>query len=249
MKKLSVFIIIIVFVSAVIGIVARQTHSNISAMDIPLEQFHVAMLDGDFAVTLAENMKEQLFEQASEISTENLSEEEQWEYDMAKNREANYILRVVPIENMEVIFMDTLQKVEVLEVYRGDGLAIGDEIFITAYSGLTQVNQSTDIGVINTVNMGFVNELKSGEEYLVFLNSKINTVDSKEIVYQAPEYIITPFFSCTERDNNIAITESEESTYVSYSEVSSNEFFVSSQLGIEALNDLKSYLLNKLIPN
>jgi len=147
----------------------------------------------------------------------------------------NYILRVKAERDQEFIFLLTKQCVMVQEIYKGEGLKTGEKIEITKNSSYIFYDQMG-------INMAFVNAMKPGEEYLVFLDSKIDALDPNDNVYITPEYLIAPIFSYNARENTIATPKSKENSSVPYSEVQENEFFVTSQQGIEKLNQLKEVL-------
>lgn len=152
---------------------------------------------------------------------------------------ANYILRVRAGSGMEFLFGSTQEPVTVVEVYKGEGLQSGDEIKVTRASSVIFMDNMS-------VNMGFVNEMQTGDEYLVFLDYLIeaDTVKEKNI-YRLSEFIVTPIFSYQEHENVLAVPKSDWDTSVPYTEVENNEFFAVTQYGIDRLNELKAKLLEQ----
>lgn len=90
--------------------------------------------------------------------------------------------------------------------------------------------------------------MKTGEEYLVFITDKVDIVDGKmeEPVFRLFPYIMTPVFSYNEYENIAVPVENidEEGTYVQYHLVSNNEFFATSDKGMQYLLDLKESILS-----
>ena len=93
-----------------------------------------------------------------------------------------------------------------------------------------------------SIERGFVNIMEVGEEYLVFIENQADGLGEKIPVYQVyVENAFTPIFSYQEHENNICETGGE-STYVKYNQVCENEFFATTQKGMDALvglNDRK----------
>lgn len=152
---------------------------------------------------------------------------------------ANYILRVRAGSGMEFLFGSTQEPVTVVEVYKGEGLQNGDEIKVTRANSAIFMDDMS-------VNMGFVNEMQTGDEYLVFLDYLIeaDTVKEKNI-YRLSEFVVTPIFSYQEHENVLTVPKSDWDTSVPYTEVENNEFFAVTQYGIDRLNELKAKLLEQ----
>lgn len=92
--------------------------------------------------------------------------------------------------------------------------------------------------------MGFVNFMEEGEEYLLFLEEKVDTLDPSDNVYLVVDTIVSPVFAYRDR-NNIIVERDEEISYVPFSEVSQNEFFVNSNEVLDILTGLKHDLIEK----
>jgi len=149
--------------------------------------------------------------------------------------ECPIILRVMAESEEEFVFLRTKQRVKVLEVYKGDNLRVGDSIYITKYQSSVFFEQKA-------VNMGFVNTMIPNDEYLIFLESKIISVDNREAIYETPGYIIAPIFAYKDRENELVDPIRQDYISASYSMLMNNEFFAVSQEGIDKLNNLKDIL-------
>ena len=210
-KISSIIVVVSLFIAITIGIIFRQTYTNITAQPNPLENFSVALFDTDMGPeNLMDIMRDEL-------------------------PDSNMIIRAKSFGEIDFRFKRNNQLIEVLEVYKGDELEVGDEIWVTASSwGLFFDDM--------TANLTFVNVMKPDQEYLIFLDEKVETMDDEEVVYSIPSFIIPPIFSYSDHDNKI-LNVSENNRYVPYKEVKDNEFFVSSKEALEGILSLKDEML------
>lgn len=208
-KICSILVAAALFIAIIIGIIYRQSYTNITAQPNPLENFSVALWDvnigpPDFIDLLRDELPE-----------------------------SNFIIRVKSLGQIEYLFKAKKQLVEVLEVYKGDEIEVGDVIWVAGgplfFDGMT-------------ANMGFVNVMEPNQEYLIFLEEKLESMNKKEVVYGVPGFIISPIFSYNDYDHEL-LSVSEGNRYVPYKEVKNNEFFVSSEEALQALMNLKHDLL------
>lgn len=149
------------------------------------------------------------------------------------------ILRVRFLGEVEYLFGTSRQKVCVQEVYAGDSLRKGDVVYVTA--GWNVVAE--DGG--GTAELGFVNIPKADSDYLIFVSNALETFDKSLPVYQIyDETLITPIFAYDDVEN-LVVPVGEESTYVPYRKVKENEFFSTSEEGMDAWGNLKRKMLEK----
>lgn len=93
--------------------------------------------------------------------------------------------------------------------------------------------------------MGYVNFMKDGNKYLIFLSGIVgNAEDGTNVLRLQSGQFIAPVFSYKECEN-ITYPISGESTYVPYAEVSNNEFFAVDNEGLNAFLALKAEMINK----
>ncbi len=145
------------------------------------------------------------------------------------------ILRVKVTGDIEHLFQVDRQKAVIQEIYTGAGLNQGDEVYI--FSEHWSLN--TD-----SLQRGFVNIMEVGTEYLVFAEDIVEDWKSDILsVKLYDDFIIAPVF-CYEEHQNVVIPISEGVTYVSYQDVKDNEFFVTSEKALQAINTLKKQLLS-----
>lgn len=150
------------------------------------------------------------------------------------------ILKVTPLAVPECFFRGRQQKVRVETVFAGDDLSAGDEVYIT--SDRWGYNLYED-----AVETYFVNEMKVGKTYLIFLSGVVGTTGTEHTEVYSLQTVdasaILPVF-CYDTCNNVIIPLPEEgSSYVPYSAVADNEFFAEEQEGLDAFLALKEELL------
>lgn len=95
-----------------------------------------------------------------------------------------------------------------------------------------------------TANLGFVNTMRHGQYYLIFLEGKVELPEAQKLptnIYYLCNTIVTPVFSYTEGED-VVIPIDTVPTYVPYAEVENNTFFAASQRSREALELLRNEL-------
>ena len=203
---------ILVICFAIIGISKYSSYTDITSDPNFVNDFQVAELPTAFAVDDCQSLKESLLY-------------------------APIVLKVTPVDSPEYFFGGRQQKFCIKEIFSGEDLQIGDEIYITA--NLWKVYPAE-----KTMDMGFVNIPQKGTDYLVFLSGSIGYSQHQTEVFllQSGKYI-NPIFSYESYENTIyPITG--ETTYVPYSEVCENEFYATESDGIDAFLTLKHELIS-----
>ncbi len=211
-KILSLIIVLSVIIAIVIGLIFRPSYTNLTAESDVYSSFSVALWDLEMSPDIVEAMSREL-------------------------PNSNLILRVKSNGKMGYTFKNNKQYVEVLEIYQGNGLEIGDQIAISSMNWLFFFDDMT-------ANMGFINIMQPENEYLVFLERKIKTLESNEEIYLIPDFILAPIYNYEDQENKI-IHVQEDNRYVPYNEVRNNEFHVSSESALNSLTDLKQKLIKE----
>lgn len=151
---------------------------------------------------------------------------------------SNLIIRAKSEGKMGYTFKNNKQYVEVLEVYQGDELKAGDQIAVTSHWWLFFFENMS-------ANMGFINVMQPDNEYLIFLEGKLETDDPKEDnIYLLPDLIVNPIFNYQDKKHTI-VEVPLDYTYVPYTKVKDNEFFVTSEEALKALMEVKHEFLQK----
>lgn len=197
--------------AVVIGIVTGQAYTTVTAEPNVMDHFSVAVWDLDTTPTLLETMQKEL-------------------------PNSNHIIRAKSAGEMGYTFKNNRQYVEVLEVFQGEGIEVGDKIAVTKLSWNFYFDEMT-------AEVYFINIMLPENEYLIFLEEKLETIDRKEInIYLLAEWIIPPIFNYQDKENIVTPTPYDE-RYVPYDMVRDNEFFVRSEEALEALMEWKHGIL------
>lgn len=147
---------------------------------------------------------------------------------------SSYILKVKCTSDTQFSFKLTYQNAEVIEVYKGkDKMQKGNIIRISPVSSCIFSDD-------NSINMGFVNEMEKGNEYLVMLGEERTSLELKQSIYPTVDCIITMIFAYDEMENNVA-----KEDYVPYTELENSEVFANSQEAIDLFEQMKTELLEK----
>ena len=201
----------------IFGWVNRQSYTDVTSQPDYLSQFAVAEMSEKHCVNACSELETTL-------------------------PEAPLILRATPMGDLEPQFKLNLIPFRVEAVYAGDDLAVGDEIWVGRQSSGLIIER--DGG--RYAELGFVNVPAQGREYLIFLSDRIVQDDGRTICFFLEFEMVTqvPMF-CYDAIPNTFITPDGVSTYVSYSEVAGNEFFATTQAGLDAMLELKEAMLER----
>ena len=211
----SCFILLIVIVITAFGIFEKGTYTNIAEDKSYLDEIYVAQFPENICLDEAENLSKSL-------------------------PQAPVIIRVSTLGDVEHIGGTSRQLVKVEEVYKGTEPEVGQEIYITCSRWSLSLYSEP-----YSIERGFVNIMEVGEEYLVFIENQVDGLGERTPIYQVyVENAFTPIFSYQEHENKICETGGE-STYVKYNQVCENEFFATTQKGMDALVGLKNEMIGK----
>lgn len=155
------------------------------------------------------------------------------------------IARVTPTSELEPQCYTSRQQFLVQEVFAGEGLQAGQVIWIGDSAGPVLPGGNPD-----SVECGYVNIPQKGWEYLVFLSGPVEVVDGfptlpTYTLANHPRYLINPIFCYQDFGTMEVVPCDDYGTYVPYSQVSGNEFFSTTQEGLEMMLELKHSLLEQ----
>ena len=204
-------------VSTCFGIYKKGTYTSIGRDGIYPEYIHVAELPEEYALSACESMREKL-------------------------PDAPLAAKVTAAADVEHLGYTSRQLVQVQRLYQGEGLKEDELLYITFQRWSLSL-----YGEPYSMERGFVNILNVGEDYLIFLDERLETFGEEIPVYELyGDSVIAPVFSCSEHTNRI-VPPAGENTYVPYSQVRENEFFAETQKGLEAMEKLKGQMLEKYV--
>lgn len=202
------------FAAMAFGIVKKQTYTDLAGEENYLELIEVAEITEDIAETACTAMSRSL-------------------------PGAPVILRVEVTGEIDHLFLVDRQRAVIRQVYAGDGLETGEEIYV--FSRHWQLSLDREH---NSIQRGFVNIMEVGTEYLVFaeaVSEDMGTAIPSVKMYD--DFFITPVF-CYEERQNVTVPVTGDTTYVPYKDVKDNEFFAASEEALQKIETLKSQMLS-----
>ncbi|MGB8455032.1 MAG: hypothetical protein WCD89_22215 [Anaerocolumna sp.] len=207
MKIWKRIILLACVIALILGLIERQTYTNLLADEKDVNNFSVIPLTDEI-------LSLQLDIYLNEL------------------KQKPIIIKVKAKGELNFLYRAIKQNVQVLEVYKGTSLKVGDQIQLLTTRTVFDFN---DIAF----NMGFTNLLKKDNEYLVFCEDKIDSPFKKDKnLFRVSEFIINPIF-CYDNFKNTVTNTSEK---VLYSQIASNEFVVEDESTLKKLLELKQKL-------
>lgn len=199
-----------------IGLHSKSLYKDFNKEEEPLNNFAVGLMTNSLVKAGTNVMKDEL-------------------------EDCNIILAVECKEKSYFQYGCATQKAYVKKVFKGNDIDVGSEIKICT---ITEIFMNKDMYVNGKicVNLDFVNEMQEGKTYLVFLDGKAKNSD----IYIGPDgFLIKPIF-CYEQIKNVPCKSVSKDEYTAlYQDVSDNEFFITSQKGIDTMENYKNYLISK----
>ncbi len=213
-RLLLFFTICILLAVVTFGIVKKLTYTDLARQENYLAQLQVAELTEGIA------------EQECSVMSQSLPD-------------SAIILRVEVTGEIEHLFQVDRQRAVIQEVYTGNGLEAGEEIYVFSRHWQLVID-----GNPNAIERGFVNIMEVGTEYLIFAEAVSEDMETGMVSIKLyDDFYITPVFCYDDRQNKI-MPISGDTTYVSYKDVMDNEFFVTSEKTLQIMETLKSQMLS-----
>ncbi len=212
-----ILIYMVVFcIASAIGIYSKSLYKDFNEDKNPLNNFSVGLMGKDLTQIGINAMKDDL-------------------------ENSNIILAVECEEKLNFQYSCATQKVKVKKVFKGNNIDVGNDIEICT---VTSIFMDKDMYVAGKpcINIDFVNEMQVGKSYLIFLDKKI---DNSDIYIKPDEFLIKPVFCYEKIENKPCKVVSKGQSSSPYEIVAKNEFFITSQKGIDKMEKYKQYLVNK----
>ncbi|MBQ3515438.1 MAG: hypothetical protein IJA32_16850 [Lachnospiraceae bacterium] len=211
---------IIFFVALCYGIYNKKFYKDFNLEEEPLNNFVVALVDEELLDIQLSIMKEEL-------------------------DSSNIIIAAKCEDTFKYRFSSNTQEVSIEYVFKGDGLNEGDKIEIARNGTHIYMEKDGFIAGMPSNDLGFVNEMVPGKIYLIFLDRKLNTFNEEKIYIQVDDLIVAPIFCYEDIPNMPCISIDEIGNYAKYETVKENEFFITSEKGIEKMEAFKEQLISK----
>lgn len=199
-----------------IGIHTRMSYKDLNDEKEPLNNFVVGLMNTKLVESGVESMSESL-------------------------EKSNFILAVECKEDVNFKYSCATQNVEVKKIFKGDNISVGDNIDICTVRNLF-MSKSMYVQGKPCANMGFVNKMDKGKMYLVFLDKK---AENTNIFVTDEELFVKPVFLYDNRKNNVCTPVSKEQYSAKYTDIKNNEFFITSEKGINAMEKYKEELIKE----
>lgn len=203
-----------VIAAAACGISAKSSYTDWSSGENYLDNFVVAEMLDTTCAMSCEAMRESL-------------------------DDSPIIAQVTCTGDVEHLFYISQQPVSISKVFKGNGLSEGDEIYLASSSWLMLVEKD-----FRAIERGYVNIMKPGSEYLVFVTEQVGESDGTPVYSLNNVSIVAPVF-CYDDVSNEIVPVPQSNTYVKYSKVRDNEFFVTSQESLDMILTLKAEFVQK----
>lgn len=155
--------------------------------------------------------------------------------------EAPIIVKAKAQKSFEYYGREGRQLVLIEEVFRGNGLEQGDEIYV--YSNKIKF---IDSGIFYSIGMWNTSFMEVEGEYLIFLLGEVPLPNSKDKIYQLydEKINIMPIFSYEDLDNGL-VEVNDKYGCIQFSETKGREIFTNSKVVMSTYLDIKHQLLKK----
>ena len=201
-----------VFVAGcVAGFINRSSYTNFADLEDPFDSMEVGLFsDGMMDIITDDNYLQDI------------------------EKDSAYILRVKGTGSYEFEYKHWMQTAIVEEVYKGSDVAAGEEITIAARGDNLYMGEE-----FYGANMYFSNVMQEGEEYLVFLEEKLELVEDPKTVYVTPMLITPTIYALEDGASKPVESDGRAGNTAEYATVKDYEYFALSDEALDALYDLK----------
>lgn len=224
MKKLCLYAvpaILICCACLIIGLYSKASYADFNEESNPMERFTVGLLT------------EEMCERQIDLMRSTLDD-------------SKYIVAARIADDFRFLPSCTTQSIEIVKVFKGDSLSVGETIDIV-FSQEIFWNEESAAADTAYINMGFANKLAVGETYLLFLDSEIETFNGSRMFIKLDKYLLMPVFSYDHEKIGWAQSENEDPEVYEcrYMAVSELDYFLSSEKSADELKALRKEIIEK----
>ena len=224
MKKLCLYAvpaILICCACLIIGLYSKASYADFNEESNPMERFTVGLLT------------EEMCERQIDLMRSTLDD-------------SKYIVAAIIADDFRFLPSCTTQSIEIVKVFKGDSLSVGETIDIV-FSQEIFWNEESATADTAYINMGFANKLAVGETYLLFLDSEIETFNGSRMFIKLDKYLLMPVFSYDHEKIGWAQSENEDPEVYEcrYMAVSELDYFLSSEKSADELKALRKEIIEK----
>ena len=224
MKKLCLYAvpaILICCACLIIGLYSKASYADFNEESNPMERFTVGLLPEEMCESQIDLMRNSL-------------------------DDSKYIVAARIADDFRFLPSCTTQSIEIVKVFKGDSLSVGETIDIV-FSQEIFWNEESATADTAYINMGFANKLAVGETYLLFLDSEIETFNGSRMFIKLDKYLLMPVFSYDHEKIGWAQSENEDPEVYEcrYMAVSELDYFLSSEKSADELKALRKEIIEK----
>ena len=224
MKNLCLYAvpaILICCACLIIGLYSKASYADFNEESNPMERFTVGLLT------------EEMCERQIDLMRSTLDD-------------SKYIVAARIADDFRFLPSCTTQSIEIVKVFKGDSLSVGETIDIV-FSQEIFWNEESATADTAYINMGFANKLAVGETYLLFLDSEIETFNGSRMFIKLDKYLLMPVFSYDHEKIGWAQSENEDPEVYEcrYMAVSELDYFLSSEKSADELKALRKEIIEK----
>ena len=178
------------------------------------------------------------------FETVNLLDEKE-DMEGAYEDKSEYILKIKCTRDTKFDYQTCTEYGQVEKIFKGDGeLKEGDNIVMDRSGYHLFTEESGVAGGTDTASTGFVNFMKPGREYLVFIKEKVETELYDYDVYTIEGFTIAPIL-CYEDIDNVIVPKKGSDHAVPYELVKDNEVFMETEELEKEYYDFKHRIISK----
>lgn len=218
-KKVNCFIFLItIAICLTIGLIFKHSHKNIKD---DIDDFYVGLIDENLVNTEINMMRQTL-------------------------HNSNYILLVTCEDEIQFDFSFGSQKVKIDSVIKGNNtVSEGDIIDIIKINHV--FNLSSQDGPMKAFNINFINELKIGSQYIIFLDECVTLNNHRTVFTHNIDYFMSPYFSVDEINASPLESELSDSFSSKYGNAKKQDVFMMSFESIQQWEQFRKEIIKTYI--
>lgn len=217
-KKINCYIFIVtILICLTIGLVFKHSHKNIKD---DIDDFYIGLIDENLVNTEINMMRQTL-------------------------HNSNYMLLVTCEDDIEFDFSFGSQKVRVDSIIKGNN-AVSEGNMIDIIKIGTIFNPSKD-NPMKAFNIDFINELKTGNQYIIFLDECVALNNHRTVFTYNTDYFMSPYFSVDEINASSLKSELSDSFSSKYGNVKNQDVFMMSSEAIQQWEQFRKEIIETYI--
>lgn len=217
-KNTLIIFFTMILVLSLIGIVQKKSYRDFNEEEHPLNNFSVGLLSDGYLDICINNARNNL-------------------------EKSLYIVEAECVDETEFRYSCTLQKVVIKKNYGKMTIEEGQTVYIARDGNCIFWDDDINVGEKKPINMGFVNEMKVGDKYLIFMDRKKETKDGEEIYITSAGCGFATIFSYKDYNSIASSSIDDLANTVYYEDVSDSEYFLMSDESIYKMNCFKNEIL------